>query len=224
MSTPWTHILKKVDDYRWEIPTSYKPGMRVPGLVFADERMLRQIVEEQALEQVANVAILRGRGQYSLAMADIHWGYGFPVGGFAGFDLDEGIISPGSIGFDINCGVRLIRTDLREEQVREKLQSIVDRLFAAVPSGIGSTRRIKVDMGHIDDVLSGGAKWAVKHGYGWPDDLEMIEAGGALEEADPDAVSQAADHRGGGQIVTLGFVDNLLGVPAVDQWHDRAPE
>jgi len=221
MSTPWTHILKKVDDYRWEIPTSYKPGMRVPGLVFADERMLRQIVEEQALEQVANVATLPGIVQYSLAMPDIHWGYGFPVGGVAGFDLDEGIISPGSIGFDINCGVRLIRTNLRAEQVREKLQLIVDRLFAAVPSGIGSTGRIKVDMRHIDDVLSGGAKWAVKNGYGWPEDLEMIEAGGALEAADPDAVSQAAKQRGRGQIGTLGSGNHFLEVQVVDQVYDR---
>src|SRR3989454_105836 len=124
MSTPWTHILKKVDDYRWEIPTSYKPGMRVPGLVFADERMLRQIVQEQALEQVANVATLPGIVQYSLAMPDIHWGYGFPVGGVAGFDLNEGIISPGSIGFDINCGVRLIRTDLREERGRGQIGTL----------------------------------------------------------------------------------------------------
>src|SRR2546425_7446800 len=220
MSTPWTHILKKVDDYRWEIPTSYKPGMRVPGLVFADEHMLRQIAEEQALEQVANVATLPGIVQYSLAMPDIHWGYGFPVGGVAGFDLDEGIISPGSIGFDINCGVRLIRTDLREEQVREKLQLIVDRLFAAVPSGIGSTGRIKVDMRHIDDVLSGGAKWAVKNGYGWPDDLEMIEAGGALEAADPDAVSEAAKQRGRGQIGTLGSGNHFLEVQVIDQIYD----
>src|SRR2546422_8194894 len=179
MSTPWTHILKKVDDYRWEIPTSYKPGMRVPGLVFADERMLRQIVEEQALEQMANVGTLPGIVQYSLAMPDIHWGYGFPVGGVAGFDLDEGIISPGSIGFDINCGVRLIRTNLRAEQVREKLQLIVDRLFAAVPSGIGSTGRIKVDIRPIDDVLSGGAKWAGKKRYGRAEDLAIIEQGGA---------------------------------------------
>src|SRR3989475_11276172 len=143
MATSWTHILKKVDDYRWEIPTSYKPGMRVPGLVFADERMLRQIVEEQALEQVANVATLPGIVKYSLAMPDIHWGYGFPVGGVAGFDLDEGIISPGSIGFDISCGVRLMRNDIREEQARETLQVIVVRLFAAVAPGRGPTDPIQ---------------------------------------------------------------------------------
>src|SRR3989442_13562437 len=111
MSRQWARILKKVDDYRWEIPTSYKPGMRVPGLVFADERMLRQIVEEQALEQVANVATLPGIVQYSLAMPDIHWGYGFPVGGVAGFDLDEGGISPGSIGPDGTDAPNFLKTD-----------------------------------------------------------------------------------------------------------------
>src|SRR3989442_5158426 len=115
MSTPWTHILKKVDDYRWEIPTSYKPGMRVPGLVFADERMLRQIVQEQALEQVANVATLPGIVQYSLAMPDIHWGDGFPVGGVAGVDLDEGVISPGPTRFFLNLCVPFTR-DQRARQ------------------------------------------------------------------------------------------------------------
>src|SRR2546426_418015 len=146
MSTPWTHILKKVDDYRWEIPASYKPGMRVPGLVFADERMLRQIAEEQALEQVANVATLPGIVGYSLAMPDIHWGYGFPVGGVAAFRVDDGIISPGGIGYDINCGVRLVRTNLMESDVRTKLQPLVDALFVSVPSGVGSSGRIKVSM------------------------------------------------------------------------------
>src|SRR5437016_310534 len=155
MAIPWTHILKKVDDYRWEIPTSYKPGMRVPGLVFADERMLRQIAEEQALEQVANVATLPGIVGYSLAMPDIHWGYGFPVGGVAAFRIDDGIISPGGIGYDVNCGVRLIRTNLMESDVRAKIQPLVDALFVNVPSGVGSTGRIQVSMGEIDDVLKG---------------------------------------------------------------------
>ncbi len=220
MSTPWTHILKKVDDYRWEIPTSYKPGMRVPGLVFADEKMLRQIAEEQALEQVANAATLPGIVKYSLAMPDIHWGYGFPVGGVAAFRLDDGIISPGAIGYDLNCGVRLIRTTLDEEEVREKLQPLVDTVFAAVPSGVGSTGRIKVSMNEIDDVLQGGARWAVKNGYGWQADLETTEAGGALEQAHPDAVSPQAKQRGRGQVGTLGSGNHFLEVQVVDQIYD----
>ena len=220
MSTPWTHILKKVDDYRWEIPTSYKPGMRVPGLVFADEKMLRQIAEEQALEQVANVATLPGIVGYSLAMPDIHWGYGFPVGGVAAFQVNDGIISPGGIGYDINCGVRLIRTLLDEDEVREKIQPLVDALFAAVPSGVGSTGRVKVSMNEIDDVLKGGAGWSVKSGYGWREDLETTETGGALEQADPDAVSPQAKQRGRGQVGTLGSGNHFLEVQVVDQIYD----
>ncbi|MDR7402559.1 MAG: RtcB family protein [Armatimonadota bacterium] len=220
MTTPWTHILKKVDDYRWEIPPTYKPGMRVPGLVFADERMLRQIAEEQALEQVANVATLPGIVGYSLAMPDIHWGYGFPVGGVAAFDVESGIISPGGIGYDINCGVRLIRTSLTEEEVRRRLEPLVDALFVNVPSGVGSTGRVKVSMGEIDDVLRGGARWAVQKGYGWPEDLEVIEAGGSLPAADPGAVSDAAKQRGRGQIGTLGSGNHFLEVQVVDEIYD----
>ncbi len=220
MSTPWTHILKKIDDYRWEIPTSYKPGMRVPGLVFADERMLRQIAEEQAMDQVANVATLPGIVGYSLAMPDIHWGYGFPVGGVAAFPVTDGIISPGGIGFDIDCGVRLIRTSLVEVEVREKIQQLVDALFVAVPSGIGSTGRVKVSMGEIDDVLTDGARWAVQKGYGWQDDLEVTESQGSLPQADPDAVSDAAKRRGRGQIGTLGSGNHFLEVQVVDQVFD----
>src|SRR6058998_3114984 len=138
MANAFTGPLERLDACRWRIPKSYKPGMRVDGMIYADDALIDAIRSDQSPEQVANVACLPGIVRYSLAMPDIHWGYGFPVGGVAGFDLDEGIISPGSIGFDINCGVRLIRTDLDEGQVREKLQQLVDRLFAAVPSGIGS--------------------------------------------------------------------------------------
>ncbi len=222
MTTQWTRILKKIDDYRWELPTAYKPGMLVPGLVFADETLLRQIAEEQALEQVANVATLPGIVGHSLAMPDLHWGYGFPVGGVAAFQVEDGIISPGGIGFDVNCGVRLIRTDLTEEQVREKLEPLVETLFGDVPSGVGSIGRIKVDMRDIDAVLSGGARWAVEHRFGWPEDLAAIEADGALPQADPDAVSQQAKQRGRGQIGTLGSGNHFLEVQVVDQIYDVA--
>src|SRR3990172_9448295 len=222
MATPWTHIVRKVDDYRWEIPTSYKPGMRVPGLIFADEAMLRQIAGEQALEQVANVATLPGIVGYSLAMPDIHWGYGFPVGGVAAFDATDGIISPGGVGYDIDCGVRLIRTNLHEEQVRGKLEAAVDALFTAVPSGVGSTGRSKVSMSEMDQVLTGGARWAVRHGYGWEDDLDAIEAGGALAQADPDAVSDTAKKRGRGQIGTLGSGNHFLEIQVIDEVFDHA--
>ncbi|MDR7420527.1 MAG: RtcB family protein [Armatimonadota bacterium] len=222
MSTEWTHILKKIDDYRWEIPATYKAGMRVPGLIFADERMIRLMGEEQAFEQVANVATLPGIVGRSLAMPDIHWGYGFPVGGVAAFDVEEGIISPGGVGYDINCGVRLLRTDLTEADLRPKLDDLVDTLFHAVPSGVGVGGRVKVGMGEIDQVLKRGARWAVAQGYGAADDLEVIEAGGALDAADPDAVSHEAKQRGRGQIGTLGSGNHFLEVQIVDQIFDAA--
>lgn len=222
MTTPWTQILKKIDDWRWEIPATYKPGMRVPGLIFADERMLRTMGEEQAFEQVANVATLPGIVGHSLAMPDIHWGYGFPVGGVAAFDAEDGVISPGGVGYDINCGVRLLRTDLTEEDVRPRLEDLVDTLFRAVPTGVGVGGRVKVAMTEIDEVLRKGARWAVGQGYGTADDLEVIEAGGALEGADPEAVSTEAKQRGRGQIGTLGSGNHFLEVQVVDQILDEA--
>jgi len=220
MTTPWTHILRKIDDYRWEIPASYKPGMRVPGLIYADEKMLRQIAEEQALEQVANSATLPGIVGHALAMPDIHWGYGFPVGGVAAFDVDDGIISPGAIGFDVNCGVRVVQTDLEEHAVGDKLQPLVDSLFHAVPSGVGATGRLKLDAHAMDGVLRHGARWAVEHGYGWAGDLEVIEGGGALPQADPEAVSPEAKKRGRAQIGTLGSGNHFLEVQVVDEIYD----
>jgi tRNA-splicing ligase RtcB len=219
----WTQVLRKLDDYRWEIPVGAKPGMRVPGLVYADERMIRQMGEEQAFEQVANVATLPGIVGRSLAMPDIHWGYGFPVGGVAAFDATDGVISPGGVGYDINCGVRLIRTDLTEDDVRPRLEELVDALFRAVPSGVGAGGPVRVSMVEIDRVLAGGARWAVAAGYGCADDLEVIEAGGALAGADPGAVSDAAKQRGRGQLGTLGSGNHFLEVQVVDQvFHEPA--
>ena len=220
MSTPWTQVLRKVDDYRWEIPTSYKPGMRVPGLVYADERMLRQIAEEQALDQVANVATLPGIVGASLAMPDIHWGYGFPVGGVAAFDTADGVISPGGVGYDVSCGVRVVRTILDEDDVRPKLKLLVDTLFNAVPSGVGATGRVKLDAQATEGVLRHGARWAVDQGYGWADDLDAIESGGALSQADPDAVSPEAKKRGRAQIGTLGSGNHFLEVQVIDEIYD----
>jgi tRNA-splicing ligase RtcB len=153
-------------------------------------------------------------------MPDIHWGYGFPVGGVAAFDLQEGMISPGGVGYDINCGVRLLRTDLEESDVRARLEDLVDVLFRAVPSGVGVGGRVKVGMGEIDHVLSRGARWAVAQGYGVADDLDVVEAGGALDGADPDAVSHEAKQRGRGQIGTLGSGNHFLEVQIIDEVFD----
>ena len=142
----WTTVLEKVGDNSWELPQSYKPGMRVPGRVFADDALLEQIKGDQALEQVANVACLPGIVGYSLAMPDIHWGYGFPIGGVAATAVDHGgVVSPGGVGFDINCGVRLLRTDLIESQVRPRLRELMDTLFKEVPTGLGVGGRLRLD-------------------------------------------------------------------------------
>jgi tRNA-splicing ligase RtcB len=212
----WTGQLEKVDDFRWRIPRSYKPGMRVDGLIYADETMLRQIIADQAPEQVANVAFLPGIVGYSLAMPDIHWGYGFAIGGVAAMRVSEGAVSPGGVGFDINCGVRIMRTNLLREEVAPRIKELVDALFYAVPSGLGSTGRIKLRSGEIDEVLLKGSRWAVQQGYGRKEDLDTTEERGEMPGADPSAVSARAKERGAPQLGTLGSGNHFLEVAVVD--------
>ena len=213
----WGGKLEKVDEYRWRIPASYKEGMRVPGLIYADEGMLGQIFEDQALEQVVNVAFLPGIVGASLAMPDIHWGYGFAIGGVAALRVSDGVVSPGGVGFDINCGVRIIRTNLTQEQVKPKIKALVDALFAAVPSGVGSRGRIKTGHKEIREILEKGSRWAVERGYGRPEDLETTEEYGEIPGADPDQVSQRARERGIPQVGTLGSGNHFLEVGVIDE-------
>jgi tRNA-splicing ligase RtcB len=166
MAEGWQGKLNKIDDYRWEIPKSYKAGMRVSGLVYADEKMLRQIKEDQSLEQVANVAFLPGIVGKSMAMPDIHWGYGFPIGGVAATRVSDGVISPGGVGFDINCGVRLLRTNMIEDEVKPRIDKLLNDLFANVPSGLGSEGKIRLKGKEIERLLIKGAAWAVESGFG----------------------------------------------------------
>jgi len=216
----WNGPIEKVDDYRWRIPESYKKGMRVPGLIYASREMMEHILEEQAPEQVANVAFLPGIVGYSLAMPDIHWGYGFPIGGVAAMRVSDGVISPGGVGFDINCGVRLLRTNLTRDAVFPKIRQLVDAIFSSVPSGLGSKGRIKLRSGEIDDVLVRGARWAVERGYGRPDDLEVTEENGEMPGADPSKVSPRAKERGVPQLGTLGSGNHFLEVASVDQIYE----
>ena len=221
MAKNWRQVLKKVDDYRWELPQDYKPGMRVPGLIFADEAMLNLMAEDQAIEQVANVAFLPGIVGYSLAMPDIHWGYGFPIGGVAAMRLKDGVISPGGVGFDINCGARLLRTDLREDDVRPVLRELVTQLFRDVPAGLGGHGPLRLSHAELDDLMVRGARWMVDRGYGLPEDLEVTESQGCLPGADPAVVSQRARQRGLAQLGTLGSGNHFLEVQVVDTIYDR---
>ncbi|MFC1911861.1 RtcB family protein [Chloroflexota bacterium] len=218
--TPWHGPLEKIDDYRWRIPPSYKKGMRVPGIIYADKDMVQQTRKEQAPEQVANVAFLPGIVNYSLAMPDIHWGYGFPIGGVAAMRVDDGVVSPGGVGFDINCGVRLLRTNLTREEVVPKIGELVESLFHNVPSGVGSKGKIKLKGGEIDKVLVRGSRWAVENGYGRPEDLEATEEKGEMKEADPVRVSGRAKERGLPQLGTLGSGNHFLEVAFVDEIYE----
>ena len=218
----WEGPLQKRDDYHWEIPQSYKPGMLVPGLIYTSEAMLEEVREEQALGQVANVAFLPGIVRYSMAMPDIHWGYGFPIGGVAAMRARDGVISPGGVGYDINCGVRLLTTSLSREEVQPKIEELVNRLYSDIPSGLGTSGRIRVDKRELDKVLLHGARWAVEKGYGWAEDLEAIEESGAMKGADPDRVSARAKDRGLPQIGTLGSGNHFLEVEVLEEVYDPA--
>jgi tRNA-splicing ligase RtcB len=213
--------LEKIDDYRWRIPRT--GPMLTDGLVFADEELIPHIEQDKSLQQVANVACLPGIEGPSIAMPDIHWGYGFPIGGVAAFDLDDGVISPGGVGYDINCGVRLLRSDLRVDEVRPRLARLMDRLYERVPSGVGAAQTdVKLSQKEVTDILVRGASWAVERGFGWTGDLERIEASGRIEGADPDQVSPRALERGRAQVGTLGSGNHFIEIGYVDEIYDRA--
>jgi tRNA-splicing ligase RtcB len=216
----WYESLEKIDAYRWRLPTTYKKGMRVPGLIYADEDMIRQIKEDQTPEQVANVAFLPGIVGNSLAMPDIHWGYGFPIGGVAAMRVEDGVVSPGGVGFDINCGVRLLRTNLSEDEVRPRIEQLVDALYQEVPSGLGSKGKIRLRSGQIDQVLAKGSRWAVENGYGRSEDLDATEESGEIKGADPSQVSDRAKERGAPQLGTLGSGNHFLEVAVVDEIYE----
>ena len=213
--------LEKIDDYHWLIPKSYKPGMQVPGMVYADEKLLKDIYKDKALQQVANVAFLPGIVNASLAMPDIHWGYGFPIGGVAATDIEEGgVVSPGGVGFDINCGVRLVKTNLEYDAIKDKVRDLVYSLFSNVPAGVGSKGDIRVGLKEEKEILVKGSKWAVEKGYGCSDDIECTEENGSIAGADPDAVSSRAYERGKAQAGTLGSGNHFLEVQVIDQLYD----
>jgi tRNA-splicing ligase RtcB len=214
--------LERLDEYRWRIPR--QGGMRVEGLVFADETLMRDIRGGEAVTQVANVAHLPGIVGRSIGMPDIHWGYGFAIGGVAAFDPDRGgVVSPGGVGYDINCGVRLLRTRLAAAEVRERLGRLMDRLFDRIPAGVGQGyERFRLSPDQVRAVLERGAEWAVAEGYGEVGDLRRMEAGGRLEGADPSSVSERAVQRGRDQLGTVGSGNHFIEIGHVDQVYDDA--
>ncbi|UCF81488.1 MAG: RtcB family protein [Acidobacteriota bacterium] len=213
--------VERIDDYRWRVPREGR--MRTEGLIFATEAMMAGIRGDPCVEQVANVACLPGIVGKSMAMPDIHWGYGFPIGGVAAFDADAGgVVSPGGVGYDINCGVRLIRTDLRREGIADKFEDLMSTLFRSVPSGVGSQGHVKVKAREMDELLVQGARWAVDRGYGTRGDLERIEEGGRMKGADPSLVSPRAKERGKGQLGSLGSGNHFLEIDVVEEVFDEA--
>jgi len=214
--------IESLDGLRYRIPRDESRGMRTSVLVYASEALMEQIRKDRSLEQAMNVATLPGIAGPSLAMPDIHQGYGFPIGGVAAMDAEQGVVSPGGVGFDINCGVRLVRTTLVQQEVRERLRDLIEQIFRDVPCGAGGSGFVKIGVRDLDRVLVEGSRWMVKNGYGESRDAEFAEAGGALEGADPAAVSERARERGLPQLGTLGSGNHFLEVQYVEEIHDEA--
>jgi tRNA-splicing ligase RtcB len=212
--------IEQVGPYLWRIPPDAKPGMLVPALVIADERLMAQIRTDASLEQLANGAMLPGIVKAALAMPDIHQGYGLPVGGVVATDAERGVVSPGAIGFDINCGVRLLRTGLDVEAIRPQLPALVDALYAGIPTGVGSKSPVTLSPAELRRAMVGGAAWAVERGWGDREDLERIESDGSLPGADAEGVSEHARERGRRQLGTLGSGNHFLEVQVVDEVYD----
>jgi tRNA-splicing ligase RtcB (3'-phosphate/5'-hydroxy nucleic acid ligase) len=218
---------RRIEDYLWELPVGYVGGMNVPGRVFASEELFDKAVADKAVEQVANVATLPGIVGWSLAMPDIHWGYGFPIGGVAATDVDAGgVVSPGGVGFDIGCGVRLIRSDLRyEDGVKARMPELVQTLGRKVPRGVGGKGRMPLDRSGLEKVLLEGTRYPVSRGAGWDEDVEFTEDFGVLPDPKVEKLSERAKERGVPQLGSLGAGNHFLEVQVVDQIRDeRAAE
>lgn len=217
----WNGPLEKIDDTKLRIPRSYNPKMRVDGIIYADANLLEDIKQDQAPEQVANVATLPGIVGHSMAMPDIHRGYGFPIGGVAAFEIKEGVVSPGGVGYDINCGVRLLRTRLERPDLKpELLEKLVRSIYHNVPSGVGSKGKIRISQQKVAEVLTRGARWAVENGYGTEEDLEYTEEHGEMAGADLAGVSPRALERGMPQLGTLGAGNHFLEIQEVAEVFD----
>lgn len=206
--------LERISETAWELPVSYKEGMRVPARIYGTEKLVQEM-DGAVFDQVTNVATLPGITKYSLCMPDGHFGYGFPIGGVAAMDTEEGVISPGGIGFDINCGMRLVTTNLTYDEVKPHIKTLVDKLYERVPAGVGSTGFVKISKKEFRKVVEQGARWFVQNGYGWEEDLELTEESGCIEGADSSKISEKAIDRGYNQIGTLGSGNHYLEIQVV---------
>ena len=213
--------IERVDEYRWRIPPDAKPGMRVPAIIFADEKLMAQIRHDLSLEQAANSTTLPGIVKAAYAMPDIHQGYGLPIGAVVATDPETGVVTPGGVGYDINCGVRLLRTELTRTEVLPRLKELVNGLFATIPAGVGTQGKVRLTRENARKPLEQGARWAVEQGMGEPEDLITAEASGCIAGADPDAVSPKAYERGRAQLGTLGSGNHFLEVQIVEKIYDE---
>lgn len=214
--------IKKISDYKWELPLNKDFKMRVPGIIFSDKELLEHASQEETLAQVINVATMPGIVNASYAMPDIHYGYGFPIGGVAAFDMDDGVISPGGVGFDIACGVRLLRSDLEYKDIEKKMENLMGNIFTSVPKGIGTKGRIKLTEREINLIFKNGAVWAINNGYGDEEDKYHIEENGCMAGAEPLNVSREAIVRGFEQVGSLGSGNHFIEVQKVDEIYNKA--
>ena len=213
--------LKKISDVLWEIPKSYRPDMNVPARIFVSEKMLDEVFSDRSIEQLINVTTLPGIVGYAYAMPDAHEGYGFPIGGVAATKIPTGVISPGGIGYDINCGVRLLKSEITIDKIKDNLESLSREIYHCIPSGVGRGGNIKLSIPELDDVLTNGASWTLKNNYATQDDIKNIESNGKLNNADPSQVSDQAKKRGFDQLGTLGSGNHFVEVGFVEEIYDE---
>ena len=215
------HRVRKISDLIFQVEKNESKGMKVPVTIYANDNLISKMITDRTIDQATNVATLPGVIKHVVVLPDGHEGYGFPVGGVAATDLEEGVVSPGGVGYDINCGVRLIRTGLNESELRPRLKDLVNELFKSIPTGVGSEGAFKLARSELDELLVEGTNWAIERGYGWDQDIEVCEESGRMSGADPSSVSDVARKRGANQLGSLGSGNHFLEVQKVDKIYDQ---
>ena len=215
------HRVRKISDFIFQVEKNESKGMKVPVTIYANDNLISKMITDRTIDQATNVATLPGVIKHVVVLPDGHEGYGFPVGGVAATDLEEGVVSPGGVGYDINCGVRLIRTGLNEAELRPRLKDLVNELFKSIPTGVGSEGAFKLTRSELDELLVEGTNWAIERGYGWDQDIEVCEESGRMSGADPSSVSDVARKRGAIQLGSLGSGNHFLEVQKVDKIYDQ---